>query len=113
MEQKEKIKKVYAKYGIDVDDETIEVLMTDEERTKGIIKLYKQEETDSMNYILGKPADNKEFTEFELEGMSKINLFNRKVVNICKMIWDNRDNPEQWERFQKILSEKAGEAECI
>lgn len=80
--------------------------MTDEERTKGIIKLYKQEELESMNYILGKPADNKEFTEFELEGMSKINLFNRKVVNICKMIWDNRDNPEKLERFQQILKKE-------
>ena len=59
-----------------------------------------------MNYILGKPADNKEFTEFELEGMSKINLFNRKVVNICKMIWDNRDNPEKLERFQQILKKE-------
>ena len=106
MKNKEKIRKVYTKYGIDVDNKTIEILMTDEERTKGIIKLYKQEELESMNYILGKPADNKEFTKFELEGMSKINLFNRKVVNICKMIWDNRENPEQLERFQQILNER-------
>lgn len=77
--------------------------MTDEERTKGIIKLYKQEELESMNYILGKPADNKEFTEFELEGMSKINLFNRQVVNVCKMIWDNRDNPEILQDFSDQL----------
>lgn len=80
--------------------------MTDEERAKGIIKIYKQEELESMNYILGKPADNKRFTAFELEGLSKINLFNRNVVNICKMIWDNRDNPEELDRFQQILKKE-------
>ena len=52
MEKKEKLRKVYTKYGIDVDEETIELIMTDEERTKGLIKLYEQEEINSMNYIL-------------------------------------------------------------
>lgn len=106
MEKKEKIRKVYTKYGIGVDDRTIEVLMTDEERTKGIIKLYKQEELESMNYILGKPADNEIFTKFELDAVNKVDLFDRQVVKVCKMIWDNRDNPEQLERFQQILNER-------
>lgn len=30
---------------------------------------------------------NNYFTQFELEAMSKINLFNRKVVEICKNIY--------------------------
>lgn len=79
--------------------------MTDEERTKGLIKLYEQEEINSMNYILGKPEDNKRFTMFEIEAMSKINLFNRKVVNICKLIWDNKDNEEKLEEILNKLKE--------
>ena len=106
MEKKEKIKKVYTKYGVDVDDKTIELLMTDEERTKGVIKLYKQEELESMNYILGKPAHNEVYTKFELDAMGKVDLFDRQVVNVCKMIWDNRNNPEQLARFQQILNER-------
>lgn len=89
MENKEKIRKVYTKYGIDVEDETIELIMEDEERIKGLIRIYKQEEMESMNYILGKPTDNKVFTMFELEAVNKKDLFNRKVVEVCKKIWEN------------------------
>ena len=69
------------------------------------MKLYKREEMESMNYILGKPEDNRIFTKFELEAMSKVDLFNRKVVNICKLIWDNRDNEEILEEILKVLKE--------
>ena len=79
--------------------------MTDEERTKGLIKLYEQEEINSMNYILGKPEGNKIFTMFELEAMSRIDLFNRKIVNICKLIWDNKDNEEKLEEILDKLKE--------
>lgn len=103
MSNKEKIRKVYTKCGIDVDKETIELIMTDEERTKGLIRVHKQEEIDSMNYILGKPTDNKVFTMFELDAMSRIDLFNRKIVNICKLIWDNKDNEEKLEEILKEL----------
>lgn len=56
---------------------------------KSIIRIYKPEEMEAMNYILGKDKDNKVFTKFELEALNKINLFNRKVVEICKKIWAN------------------------
>lgn len=105
MSNKEKIRKVYTKYGIDVDDETIELIMTDEERTKGLIRVYKQEEIDSMNYIIGKPEGNEIFTMFELEAMSRIDLFNRKIVNICKLIWDNKNNEEKLEEILEKLKE--------
>ena len=59
-----------------------------------------------MNYILGKPANNKVFTKFELEAMSKVDLFNRNVVNICKIIWENRDNEERLEGFLRKLEEE-------
>lgn len=56
---------------------------------KSIIRIYKPEEMEAMNYILGKDKDNKVFTKFELEAMNKINLFNKKVVEVCKTIWTN------------------------
>lgn len=61
--------------------------MKDKERLKGIMRLYKQEKIESMNYIFGKDRNNKYFTKFELEASSKIDLFNRKVVEICKNIY--------------------------
>lgn len=87
--RKEKIKKYYAKMGIKVDDKTLNVILEDKERAENIIKLYKQEEIETMNYILGKDKDNKIFTKFELEAVNKIDLFNRKVVEVCKVIWAN------------------------
>lgn len=52
------------------------------------MRLYKQEEIESINYILGKPEDNLVFTKEELELCSKIDLFNRKTVEICKSIYE-------------------------
>lgn len=83
------IKKVYQKNGITVGDEMIDYIINTPKRKEGIIRLYKQEEVNSMNYILGKPEDNTIFTKFELELCSKIDLFNRKVVNRCKNIYEN------------------------
>ncbi len=42
MEMKEKIRKVYEKNNIIVNDETIEAIMQDKERTKRLIKLYEE-----------------------------------------------------------------------
>lgn len=64
-----------------------------------------------MNYILGKPENNKIFTKEELEIMNKIDLFNRKVVNVCKIIWDNRDNEEKLKSFLEQLKE--GASKCM
>ena len=89
MEIKEKIKKVYQKNGTEVDDEYIEYKMKDKEKVKQFMRIYKQEEVNSMNYILGKPKDNQIFTKDELELMSKVNLFDRKVVEVCKHIYEN------------------------
>ena len=54
-----------------------------------IIRIYKPEEMEAMNYILGKDKDNKVFTKFELEAVNKIDLLDKKVVEICKTIWTN------------------------
>lgn len=78
--------------------------MKDKKRVEAFMKTYKEEEISSMNYILGKPLDNLIFTKFELEAMSKIDLFNKKVINICKIIWENKDNEETLNKFLNQLN---------
>ena len=70
------------------------------------MRLYKQEEIDSMNYIFGKPESNKKFTKFELKAISKIDLFDRKVINICKFIWENRNDDEKLKEILKMIKEE-------
>lgn len=87
MEIKEKVKEYYAGIGIEVDNNYIESILKDSERTNKIVRFYEEEKVNTMNYILGKPQGNNYFTQFELEAMSTINLFNKKVVEICKNIY--------------------------
>lgn len=68
-----------------------------------ITRIYKPEELKIMNYIFGKEENNKYFTKLELQCASRIDLFDVKVVNICKIIWDNKDNTEKLERFMDQL----------
>lgn len=91
MEIKEKIRKVYQKYGMTVRDKTMEHIINNPERKESIIRLYKQEEIESMNYILGKPENNQVFTKEELIAMNKIDLFDRTVVEVCKNIYKNKE----------------------
>ena len=100
---KEMIRKVYQKNGIGVDEDYIEYKMKDKRKIERFKELYRQEEMESMNYILGKPKNNNMFTKFELEACSKIDLFNRKTVEICKIIYDNRNNPEKIEKIFKYF----------
>lgn len=104
MEIKEKIKKSLSKNNIIVNDETIEAIMQDKKRTEGLMRLYKDEEINSMNYIFGKDKNNKIFTKFELEATSKIDLFNRNTVKIRKIIWDNRHDERMLDSFMKELT---------
>lgn len=105
MDKKEKIRKIYQKNGMEIKDKDIEMILRDEIRTKDFMRLYKQEEMDSMNYILGKPKDNLYFTKEELELMNTIDLFNRKLVDVCKIIWENKDDKEKLEHLLKITNE--------
>lgn len=69
------------------------------------MELYEREKLESMNYIFGKLENNNKFTEFELKAISNIDLFDRKVVNICKIIWENRNNDEKLEEILEMLKE--------
>ena len=85
---KEKIKKIYQKNGIKIDDDFIEYKMQNKKTVEQFKLLYEQEEMESMNYILGKPLDNTIFTKNEIKLCSKIDLFDRKTVEICKKIYE-------------------------
>lgn len=88
MEKREKIKQIYRKLDIRVGEDIIDSILNDKEKCENMMRLYKREEVESMNYILGKPEENKYFTQFELKILSKIDLFNRKVVEIYKKIYE-------------------------
>ena len=94
MEEKEKIKQIYQKLEVGIREEDIDLILKDKEKTKQFMKLYKQEELDSMNYIFFYPDNNKVFTQFELEAVSKIDLFDRTQVEASKNIWKSRNRRE-------------------
>ena len=106
MNEREKIEQIYQKSNVKVSKEYIDNIMKDAKRVQMFMERYEQEKIESMNYIFNKPDDNKNFTKFELEAMNKINLFDRKMVKLCKIIWDNKDNPEQLEKFEKQIQEE-------
>lgn len=91
MDKKEKIKQIYQKLEVGIREEGIDRVLKDEEKTKQFMRLYKQEELDSMNYIFGKPFNNNIFTQFELEAVNKIDLFDKTQVEASKNIWKSRN----------------------
>lgn len=82
------IRKVYQKGGVQVEDDYIEYKMKDKKKVQSFKEFYRQEEIDSMNYILGKPKNNTIFKIEELELCYKIDLFDKKTVEICKKIYE-------------------------
>lgn len=106
MEIKEKIKKYYLKHGIGIDEDYVEGILNDPERVKALMRLYKQEEIETMNYIYGKPKNNNYFTEQELKEISKIDLFDKKLVEWIKLIQQNRNNEENLKEILEALEER-------
>lgn len=104
MELKDRIKNYYKSEKIKVDDEFVNGVIADKDRANKLIKFIETIERKAMNYIYGKDENNKYFTEYELESASQVNLFNKKVVNLCKIIWDNKDDNEKIEKFLTILN---------
>lgn len=94
MKMKEKIKKIYQKNGIKIDDDFIEYKMQNKKTVEQFKLLYEQEKMESMNYILGKPLNNTIFTKNEIKLCSKIDLFDRKTVEICKKIYEKEGTLE-------------------
>ena len=88
MKKREKIKSIYQKHGVNIAEDYLDKVMKDKKRVKSLMRVFKNEEIDSMNYIFGKPNNNKDFTKDELQIASKMNLFNRKLVKVYKKIWE-------------------------
>lgn len=101
----EKVKKIFQKFDVQVDDDYIENAVKDKERVKDYMRLYQQEEIDSMNDILGKEYNNLIFSQEELEFVSKIDLFDRNMIEIAKMIWQQKDKPKMLKIFLKIVQD--------
>ena len=53
MGKREKVKQIYNKFGIIVKEDYIDGIMANKEWLEGVMRLYKEEEIDSMNYIFG------------------------------------------------------------
>lgn len=106
MEKREMIKQIYQKMKIEVDKDYMDNIMKDEKRVNAFMELYEREKIESMNYILGKPFDNTCFTEFELKAMSIINLFNRKVIELVKLIWQNKNSETKLNEILDYLNSK-------
>ena len=98
------IKDCYRSNGVKVDQDYIDDILKNKKRVEQFRELHEKEKRWNMNYVLGKPLDNMEFTDFEIEALSKIDIFNRKLLKICKVIWDNKDNPEKLEEFANQLN---------
>lgn len=106
MKKRKMIEQIYEKNKIIVDADYIDNIMKDESRVITFMELYEKEKIYSMNYILGKPFNNTNFTEFELESMSKIDLFNPKMVEVIKLIWQNKDDELKLNKFLCYLNNK-------
>lgn len=103
MTKREKIEKIYQKNNVKVSDKYIDNVMKDKKRVKEFMKLYEKEKIWSMNYIIGEPLNNKSFTNFELKAMSKIDLFNNSIIEICKNIWSYKDDEQKKQQVLKLL----------
>lgn len=87
MELREKIRKVYQKEGIKVEDNYIEYKMQNKEKVRWFEKTYEEEKIKSMNYILNKDENNHTFTNTEISLCSSIDLFNKKTIELCRKIY--------------------------
>lgn len=109
MEKREKIKRIYQKFNVNVGEDYIDGIMKNKERAEGLMRTYKDEEIDSMNEIFGKDYNNKVFTKKELEFASKMDLFDRYMINVAKEIWKVKDNTKVLKAYLKILENEGKE----
>ena len=132
MNKREKIEQIYQKNNIKVSKEYIDNIMKDTKRVQMFMERYEQ----VPDIITGKDLDylsdmfewNKEALKKTndsipkvqdeeikeiLKKACKLNLFKKKVIRIAKIIWDNKDNPEQLEKFEKQIQLKLKEKEAV
>lgn len=76
---------------------------------KEIVRIYKQEELETMNEIFDKDKNNKVFTQLELEFVSKMDLFDPYIIKVANMIWKQKDNPKMLKIFLNIAKNEQAE----
>lgn len=54
---------------------------------KNFIRLYENQEIESMNYIFNKHITNNWFTHEELSFVSQVNLFDKEILNEVRDSW--------------------------
>lgn len=109
MEKREKIKKIFKKYNVNVDEDYMQGIMDNPQRISNLIKMYKDEEINSMNEIFDKDKNNEVFTQLELEFVSKMDLFDPYMIKVAKMIWKQKDNPKMLKIFLNIAENEQAE----
>lgn len=104
MEDIEIIKDCYRSNKVKVDQDYLNDILKDKKRIEQFKELHKRIKIWNMNYILGKPLENTEFKDIELKELSRLNLFNNKLLIFYKYIYENRNNSEKLEELQSKLN---------
>ncbi len=89
MDLEQRIKNYYESEKIKVDDEFVTGVIENKDRANKLISFFEPIEVKAMNYIFGKDENNKYFSGFELQAVSNINLFDKKTIEICRLIYNN------------------------
>lgn len=109
MEKKRKIKQIYKKYSAKIGEDYLEGIMNNPQRVDSLMRMYKDEEINSMNEIFDKDDNNKCFTKEELEFANKMDLFDPYMIKVAKMIWKQKDNPQMLRIFLSIAKNEQAE----
>lgn len=109
MEKREKIKQIYRKLNVKIGEDYLEGIMNNPQRVDSLMRMYKDEEINSMNEIFDKDDNNKYFTKEELEFIKDIDLFDRPSIKVAKMIWKQKDNPQMLNNFLIIAKKELAE----
>ena len=70
---------------------------------KNIIRVYKPEEMEAINHILGKDKENKWFNTEELKFVNNFDLYDRAVINIAKVIWKYRLDAKKLKEIRQMI----------
>lgn len=109
MEKREKIKQIYQKYDVKIGEDYLEGIMNNRRRVDSLMRMYKNEEIDSMNEIFGKDYSNLYFTQEELEFVAKMDLFDPYTIKVAKEIWNVKDDTQLLKVYLKILENEGKE----
>lgn len=109
MKKRENIKQIYKKHSVKIGEDYLDGIMNNPQRVDSLMRMYKNEEINSMNEIFGKDDNNKYFTKEELEFANKMDLFDSNMIKVAKMIWKQKDNSQMLKIFLNIAKHEQAE----